>query len=64
MLKQMVRSQTAEARTKELQNSQLRKRVPTERRVVPLTGQVGGGSSHPSSAEKNRAPRNVMQILQ
>jgi len=65
MLKQMVRSQKAEARTKELQNAQLRKRVPTERRVVPLTGQAAGGSSsHPSSADRSRAPSNVMQVLQ
>ena len=59
MLKEMVKSQKSETRTKDIQNAQLRRKVrepqERERRPVPLAGQ-------PSPAAE-RPPINKMQVL-
>ena len=60
MLKEMVRSQKSETRTKDIQNAQLRRKVSAaplerERRPVPLAGQA--------SPVAERPPINRMQVL-
>jgi len=60
MLKEMVRSQKSETRTKDIQNAQLRRKVSAaplerERRAVPLAGQASPAAERP--------PINRMQVL-
>ena len=64
MLKEMVKSQKSETRTKDMQNAQLRRKVTSsssaapmerERRPVPLAGQASPAAARP--------PINKMQVL-
>ena len=60
MLKEMVKSQKSETRTKDMQNAQLRRKVSAapmerERRPVPLAGQASPAAARP--------PINKMQVL-